>query len=157
MQSLILRKKYITKLRKKEKQNNMIKNCHKIDANLIYFLFKNKSVVLFYFFLINYFYYFLLFFPVLIFYLILNLQLCFSFITGLNVKIIEKPGGENFTLEDLEEGLKIHNPDVLFIVQGESSTGVLQPIHGIGSLCHRLEDNLTCRRPSLKLKKMLCG
>lgn len=30
-----------------------------------------------------------------------------------------------------------HKPLVLFITHGESSTGVLQPLEGLGKLCHR--------------------
>lgn len=30
-----------------------------------------------------------------------------------------------------------HKPSVLFITHGESSTGVLQPLEGLGELCHR--------------------
>lgn len=30
-----------------------------------------------------------------------------------------------------------HKPLVLFITHGESSTGVLQPLEGLGELCHR--------------------
>lgn len=30
-----------------------------------------------------------------------------------------------------------HKPSVLFITHGESSTGVLQPLEGLGKLCHR--------------------
>uniref|UniRef100_A0A8B9TS91 Alanine--glyoxylate aminotransferase n=1 Tax=Anas platyrhynchos TaxID=8839 RepID=A0A8B9TS91_ANAPL len=34
-------------------------------------------------------------------------------------------------------GLARHKPSVLFITHGESSTGVLQPLEGLGELCHR--------------------
>ncbi|NWU83178.1 SPYA protein, partial [Onychorhynchus coronatus] len=34
-------------------------------------------------------------------------------------------------------GLVQHKPSVLFITHGESSTGVLQPLEGLGELCHR--------------------
>ncbi|NWQ65625.1 SPYA protein, partial [Neopipo cinnamomea] len=33
-------------------------------------------------------------------------------------------------------GLVQHKPSVLFITHGESSTGVLQPLEGLGELCH---------------------
>ncbi|NXV80523.1 SPYA protein, partial [Atlantisia rogersi] len=33
-------------------------------------------------------------------------------------------------------GLARHKPSVLFITHGESSTGVLQPLEGLGELCH---------------------
>ncbi|NXP83168.1 SPYA protein, partial [Ramphastos sulfuratus] len=35
------------------------------------------------------------------------------------------------------QGLVHHKPSVLFITHGESSTGVLQPLEGLGKLCHR--------------------
>lgn len=35
------------------------------------------------------------------------------------------------------QGLVRHKPLVLFITHGESSTGVLQPLEGLGELCHR--------------------
>ncbi|NXV22791.1 SPYA protein, partial [Cepphus grylle] len=34
------------------------------------------------------------------------------------------------------QGLVRHKPSVLFITHGESSTGVLQPLEGLGKLCH---------------------
>ncbi|XP_008941918.1 PREDICTED: serine--pyruvate aminotransferase, partial [Merops nubicus] len=56
---------------------------------------------------------------------------------GANVHELLKPPGEYFTLWDIEEGLVQHKPSVLFITHGESSTGVLQPLEGLGKLCHR--------------------
>lgn len=35
------------------------------------------------------------------------------------------------------QGLVQHKPLVLFITHGESSSGVLQPLEGLGKLCHR--------------------
>lgn len=35
------------------------------------------------------------------------------------------------------QGLVQHKPLVLFLTHGESSTGVLQPLEGLGELCHR--------------------
>lgn len=35
------------------------------------------------------------------------------------------------------QGLAQHKPVLLFLTQGESSTGVLQPLDGYGELCHR--------------------
>lgn len=56
---------------------------------------------------------------------------------GADVRVIEKPAGDVFSLEDVQSALKEHNPAVLFMVQGESSTGALQPLEGVGSLCRR--------------------
>uniref|UniRef100_A0A672V1Z5 Alanine--glyoxylate aminotransferase n=1 Tax=Strigops habroptila TaxID=2489341 RepID=A0A672V1Z5_STRHB len=82
---------------------------------------------------------------------------------GASVHELLKPPGEYFTPWDIEEvsaghgagwwvqagpggshlllcftqGLVRHKPLVLFITHGESSTGVLQPLEGLGELCHR--------------------
>ncbi|CAL8138970.1 unnamed protein product [Orchesella dallaii] len=56
---------------------------------------------------------------------------------GANVVRIEKPPGSRFTLNEIEAGIKQHRPNILFIVNGESSTGVFQPLEGIGNLCHK--------------------
>ncbi|XP_056632633.1 alanine--glyoxylate aminotransferase [Diorhabda sublineata] len=45
--------------------------------------------------------------------------------------------GDNFSLNQIENNLKKYSPKLLFIVQGETSTGVYQPIEGIGDLCHK--------------------
>ncbi|XP_009071401.1 PREDICTED: serine--pyruvate aminotransferase, partial [Acanthisitta chloris] len=58
-------------------------------------------------------------------------------LAGADVQELLKPPGEYFTPQDIEEGLVQHNPLVLFITHGESSTGVLQPLEGLGELCHR--------------------
>ncbi|XP_041880510.1 serine--pyruvate aminotransferase isoform X2 [Corvus kubaryi] len=56
---------------------------------------------------------------------------------GANVYELLKPPGKYFTPQDIEQGLVQHKPLVLFITHGESSTGVLQPLEGLGELCHR--------------------
>ncbi|XP_009977722.1 PREDICTED: serine--pyruvate aminotransferase, partial [Tauraco erythrolophus] len=53
---------------------------------------------------------------------------------GANVHELLKAPGEYFTLWDIEEGLARHKPSVLFITHGESSTGVLQPLEGLGAV-----------------------
>lgn len=35
------------------------------------------------------------------------------------------------------QALAQHKPVLLFLTQGESSSGVLQPLDGYGELCHR--------------------
>ncbi|XP_038002419.1 serine--pyruvate aminotransferase isoform X2 [Motacilla alba alba] len=52
---------------------------------------------------------------------------------GANVHELLKAPGKYFTPQDIEQ----HKPLVLFITHGESSTGVLQPLEGLGELCHR--------------------
>ena len=52
-----------------------------------------------------------------------------------NVQVIEKPWGEAFTLEEIEAGIKKYKPAILAIVHAETSTGICQPMEGIGDLC----------------------
>ncbi|KAM9085548.1 alanine--glyoxylate aminotransferase [Megaptera novaeangliae] len=52
--------------------------------------------------------------------------------------MIKDPGG-HFTLQEVEEALAQHKPVLLFLTQGESSSGVLQPLDGYGELCHRYQ------------------
>ena len=54
-----------------------------------------------------------------------------------NVKVIEKPWGEAFTKEELEAALIEHKPAILAMVHAETSTGVCQPMEGIGDLCRK--------------------
>ncbi|XP_072263904.1 alanine--glyoxylate aminotransferase isoform X1 [Pyxicephalus adspersus] len=56
---------------------------------------------------------------------------------GADVRLISKPPGEGFTLKEIEKGLAEHKPCLLFITHGESSSGVVQPLDGLGDLCHR--------------------
>ncbi|XP_053245723.1 alanine--glyoxylate aminotransferase isoform X2 [Podarcis raffonei] len=56
---------------------------------------------------------------------------------GADVHQLVKAPGECFTLEEIEKGLVTHAPFLFFITHGESSTGVLQPLDGLGELCHR--------------------
>ncbi|XP_015999705.2 serine--pyruvate aminotransferase [Rousettus aegyptiacus] len=53
-------------------------------------------------------------------------------------RMIKDPGG-CYTLQEVEEGLARHRPVLLFLTQGESSSGVLQPLDGYGELCHRYQ------------------
>jgi alanine-glyoxylate transaminase/serine-glyoxylate transaminase/serine-pyruvate transaminase len=56
-----------------------------------------------------------------------------------DVVTIEKPWGEAFTLPELEEALARHRPAILALVHAETSTGILQPMEGIGELCRRYD------------------
>ncbi|KAL7990754.1 hypothetical protein Chor_014184 [Crotalus horridus] len=56
---------------------------------------------------------------------------------GAEVHQLVKAPGEYFTLEEIERGLMQHAPFLFFITHGESSTGVVQPLDGLGDLCHR--------------------
>ncbi|MEB3311069.1 MAG: alanine--glyoxylate aminotransferase family protein [Snowella sp.] len=54
---------------------------------------------------------------------------------GADVRKITKIWGEAFTLEELTEAVKIHKPAILAIVHAETSTGVRQPLEGLGEVC----------------------
>lgn len=54
-----------------------------------------------------------------------------------DVRVMEKEAGGVFSLQEVEAALDLHKPAVLFMVQGESSTGALQPLQGVGSLCRK--------------------
>ena len=54
-----------------------------------------------------------------------------------NVVTIERPWGEAFSLAELEEAVSTHKPAILAMVHAETSTGVCQPMEGVGDLCRR--------------------
>ena len=54
---------------------------------------------------------------------------------GADVRVIEKPWGEAFTLAELQNAVAEHQPAILGLVHGETSTGVMQPLEGVGELC----------------------
>ncbi len=56
-----------------------------------------------------------------------------------DVKVIEKNWGEAFTLDELEDALKKYKPSILAMVHAETSTGVCQPMDGIGDLCRKYD------------------
>lgn len=58
---------------------------------------------------------------------------------GADVRCLEKPWGEVFTLDELRGGLEEHQPTLLALVQGETSTGARQPLEGVGSLCREFD------------------
>lgn len=59
--------------------------------------------------------------------------------TGAKVTALERPWGEVFALDLLRDALKRVRPKVLAIVQAETSTGALQPLEGLGKLCHEFD------------------
>ncbi|MFW6183894.1 MAG: pyridoxal-phosphate-dependent aminotransferase family protein [Chloroflexota bacterium] len=54
---------------------------------------------------------------------------------GGDVRCLEKPWGEVFSLEELREAVEEHQPAVLALVHAETSTGARQPLEGVGALC----------------------
>ncbi|XP_076014897.1 alanine--glyoxylate aminotransferase-like [Genypterus blacodes] len=57
--------------------------------------------------------------------------------TGARVSTIVAPPGGSFTVAEIEQALSKHTPVLFFLTHGESSTGVLHPLEGIGQLCHK--------------------
>src|SRR5205807_9712844 len=55
---------------------------------------------------------------------------------GAVVTKIDRPWGEVFDLDQIRTVLKSVRPKVLGIVHAETSTGALQPLEGLGTLCH---------------------
>lgn len=53
---------------------------------------------------------------------------------GAKVVDLKTAPGTSFSLETLKAAVEQHKPAVLFLVQGESSTGVHQSLAGIGEL-----------------------
>ncbi len=54
---------------------------------------------------------------------------------GGDVRRLEKPWGEVFSLIEIQEALETHRPAVLALVHAETSTGAAQPLDGVGELC----------------------
>ncbi|ODM88615.1 Serine--pyruvate aminotransferase, mitochondrial, partial [Orchesella cincta] len=56
---------------------------------------------------------------------------------GANVIRLKKPLGSRLTLEEIEKALSEHKPKVLYLLHGESTTGIFQPLDGIGNVCEK--------------------
>lgn len=57
---------------------------------------------------------------------------------GADVRITEARFGKTLTLDDIKESFEVHRPKVFFLVQGDSSTGLLQGnIREVGELCRK--------------------
>lgn len=54
-----------------------------------------------------------------------------------NVKVLEAPWGTVFELEQIEAAIKAFSPKLVAVCQGDTSTTMLQPLAGLGELCHR--------------------
>ena len=53
------------------------------------------------------------------------------------VNVIEKNWGEAFSLEEIAFEIEKIKPSIFAIVHAETSTGVLQPLEGIGEICRK--------------------
>ena len=54
-----------------------------------------------------------------------------------NVQTIHKEWGKAFSLDEIEKALIKYKPHVFALVHAETSTGVCQPMQGIGDLCRK--------------------
>jgi (S)-ureidoglycine-glyoxylate aminotransferase len=54
-----------------------------------------------------------------------------------NIKVIQADWGTVFDLAQIEAALKSFSPKLVAICQGDTSTTMLQPLEGLGELCHR--------------------
>lgn len=58
---------------------------------------------------------------------------------GGDVRIVESKLGTSFKYEQIRAHVELHQPKIMFICHGDSSTGVLQTLDKIGELCHRYQ------------------
>ena len=58
---------------------------------------------------------------------------------GGDVRQIEKPWGEVFSLDELRAGLEQHRPAILALIHAETSTGARQPLEEVGALCREFD------------------
>src|SRR5262245_30269848 len=58
---------------------------------------------------------------------------------GGQVTVLEQAWGDVFDFDRIRETLKQVRPKVLAIVQAETSTGAMQPLEGLGKLCHEFD------------------
>ena len=56
---------------------------------------------------------------------------------GGRVATVERPWGQVFTPEEIEQAILRHRPKVLALVQGDTSTTMNQPLAEIGAICRR--------------------
>jgi (S)-ureidoglycine-glyoxylate aminotransferase len=56
---------------------------------------------------------------------------------GADVRLIETDWGTVFAPEQIEAALRLHQPKLLAICQGDTSTTMLQPLEEIGAMCRR--------------------
>lgn len=54
---------------------------------------------------------------------------------GADVEVLEAPWGEALSFQSIDEAITRHRPVLFALVHAETSTGVCQPLDGIGALC----------------------
>lgn len=62
---------------------------------------------------------------------------CLNFAGAIVTKVFPPKLGENISLAQFESVIARIRPKLVFVVQGESSTGVYQPLDGLGNICSR--------------------
>jgi alanine-glyoxylate transaminase / serine-glyoxylate transaminase / serine-pyruvate transaminase len=58
---------------------------------------------------------------------------------GAEVIALNKPWGQFFPLEELREAISKYRPKAIGIVHAETSTGVWQPLEGLGEICREFD------------------
>lgn len=58
---------------------------------------------------------------------------------GADVRTVHQHWGQAFELAELRKAIEAHRPQVLAIVHAETSTGVRQPLEGLGELCREFD------------------
>lgn len=56
---------------------------------------------------------------------------------GIHVDFLETQPGVAFTLDEFEAAVKTYLPKAVFVVHSESSTGLKQPLEGVGRIVHK--------------------
>jgi (S)-ureidoglycine-glyoxylate aminotransferase len=56
---------------------------------------------------------------------------------GARLEVLQAPWGTVFDLAQIEAALRRSSPRLVAICQGDTSTTMLQPLDGLGALCHR--------------------
>ena len=56
---------------------------------------------------------------------------------GADVRVLRTEWGTVFDLAQIEEALRAFSPKLVAVCQGDTSTTMLQPLAGLGELCHR--------------------
>ncbi|MCA0756530.1 alanine--glyoxylate aminotransferase family protein [Paenibacillus sp. N4] len=58
---------------------------------------------------------------------------------GAEVVTLEKEWGYVFDLAELESAIRQHRPKLVAVVHGETSTGRIQPLEGVGQVCREID------------------
>lgn len=58
---------------------------------------------------------------------------------GAEVRRLDRPWGEVFSIDELRAGLEEHRPAILALVHAETSTGARQPLEEVGALCREFD------------------